>query len=131
MNTKLVFWACFFGLTSVVFGAFGAHILENYLTFDELQSFETATSYQLLHSLLLLIVASSTFFSIQAVQWTGRFLVVGIFLFSLSIYALTLDHLMGIHLGFLGPVTPLGGMCLIVSWGILMTATVKKLKTHR
>ncbi|MDG1761546.1 MAG: DUF423 domain-containing protein [Flavobacteriaceae bacterium] len=131
MNTKLVFWACFFGLTSVVFGAFGAHILENYLTFDELQSFETATSYQLLHSLLLLIVASSTFFSIQTVQWAGRFLVVGIFLFSFSIYALTLDHLMGIHLGFLGPVTPLGGMCLIVSWGILMTATVKKLKTHR
>ena len=131
MNTKLVFWACFFGLISVIFGAFGAHVLENYLSFDELQSFKTATSYQLYHSLLLLLIASSNFFSTQTVQWAGRFLVVGIFLFSFSIYALTLDHLIGIHVGFLGPITPLGGMCLIVAWGILMTAAFKKLKIHK
>lgn len=128
MNTKLVFWACFFGLTSVILGAFGAHILGNYLTFEELQSFKTATSYQLFHSLLLLLVASSNFFSTQTIQWAGRFLRVGIFLFSFSIYALTLDRLIGIDVGFLGPITPLGGLCLIVSWGILMTTTFTKLK---
>lgn len=128
MKNKLILWAYFLGLTAVVFGAFGAHALENKLTLKELQSYKTATSYQMFHSLLLLLVASSDYFSINITRWVGSFLVVGIFLFSFSIYALMLDKLIGIDLGFLGPVTPVGGLCLIVSWSILLVSGFKKTK---
>lgn len=128
MKNRLVLWSCFFGLTSVIFGAFGAHGLENQLTLSELDSFETATLYQLVHSILLFSVASSNFFSIKIVQRVGQFLVAGILLFSFSIYALTLDQLMGLDLGFLGPVTPFGGFCLILAWGTMVVATIRQPK---
>lgn len=128
MKNRLVLWSCFFGLTSVILGAFGAHGLENQLTFSELDSFETATLYQLVHSILLFSVASSNFFSIKIVQRVGQFLVAGILLFSFSIYALTLDQLIGLDLGFLGPVTPFGGLCLILAWGTMVVATIRQPK---
>jgi len=126
MKNKLVLWACFYGLTSVIFGAFGAHALDDLLTDDALHSFETATRFQLFHSLLLLLVATSGFFSEKTVRRAGVFLTLGIFLFSFSIYALTLDDLLGVDWRFLAPITPIGGTSLIVAWAILMLRAIKK-----
>ncbi len=115
MNRWLVASALF-GAIGVVLGAFGAHGLKSRLSDDQLASWNTAVEYHLLHTLALLVVAllaDSRPVTISAVSWS-----IGIVLFSGSIYLLCLGGPR-----WLGPVTPLGGVALIVGWlGLLATA---------
>ena len=56
---------CFFGLSAVVLGAFGAHALKEILTSDQLLSFETAIRYQMYHVIVLLFVNTFKAFSLK------------------------------------------------------------------
>jgi uncharacterized membrane protein YgdD (TMEM256/DUF423 family) len=76
-----------------------------------MESFRTATMYQLFHAIALIALPSSEKFI-----WTARCWIAGIFLFSFSIYGLVLDELVGVNFSFLGPITPLGGLFLIAGW---------------
>ncbi|HET6244305.1 MAG: DUF423 domain-containing protein [Bacteroidetes bacterium] len=103
---------------SVILGAMGAHALKDILHPDLLNSFETGVQYQFYHSLALIGVASlqfnyqSKFFSFAS--WS---FIIGIILFSGSIYLLTLRELLNMPgLRILGPVTPFGGISLILGW---------------
>lgn len=101
-------------LLSVVLGAFGAHALKAILSPEQLQSFETGVRYQMYSGLALLLLGfNADQLQIKAFYWLN---LIGIILFSGSIYLLALQTQLGMSLKFLGPVTPLGGSLIIISW---------------
>ena len=125
--TKFIKVAILFSVTSVILGAFGAHLLKDLLTETQLNSFKTGIRYQMFHGLAILILALNKNYFTDKLNRILQLMSVGVILFSLSIYLLNLQDLFGISLSFLGPITPLGGLFLITSW-ILLFCNVKKNK---
>ena len=112
---------------AVILGAFGAHALKAKLESDMLQVFETGVRYQMYHSLALILtgILSSTYKS-SSIRYAGNFFIAGIIFFSGSIYLLSTKEILGAgSLSFLGPVTPLGGLCFLTGWGMLLHAVIK------
>ena len=108
---------------AVAFGAFGAHALKTQLSAEMLQTWKTAVDYHFYHALgLLLIGVLALSFPASSLKWAAIFLTAGIFLFSGSLYTLSLT---GIK--WLGAITPVGGISFILGWIILFVAVWKKL----
>ena len=100
------------GFVAVAAGALGAHALRAQLSAERLATWETAAHYQLIHSVMLVLVGVIGARSrSKAVSWSGRLFVAGILLFSGSLYALALT---GTRI--LGAVTPFGGICFLAGW---------------
>ncbi|MDT0643293.1 DUF423 domain-containing protein [Zunongwangia sp. F363] len=112
-----------YGTLAVVFGAFGAHALKKRLNEEQLKSFETGVKYQMYHAVILIITGIAFPFLNLGQQLTAWCFIIGVFLFSFSIYGLVLSDAAGKKLRFLGPVTPLGGLLLIIGW-ILFTVNI-------
>ena len=91
----------------VILGAFGAHGLRERLTPEMLVVFETGVRYHLIHGLGLLAIA-------------GYLFVAGILIFSGCLYVLAIT---GIR--WLGAITPIGGVCLIIGWGLLAVGVLR------
>ena len=125
MNNKLISIAALLAFLSVALGAFGAHSLNELLTTEKLNSFETGVRYQFYHSLALLIIGLNAN-KLNATALIGKFMLIGIVFFSFSIYLLSLQELIGINLSILGPITPIGGLLLMISWLILIFKNYKK-----
>ena len=107
---------------AVVLGAMGAHALESVLSERALKSFDTAVKYQLMMSLgatLLILLKHQFQLPIRA---AAQLVLIGTVLFSGSIYALTALPLESGLRVFFGPVTPIGGVFMIVGW---MLATIR------
>lgn len=104
--------------TAVVLGAFGAHALRSRLPADQLAVFETGVRYQMYHALALFAVAwLSEKSATRGTSAAGWLFIAGTFLFSGSLYLLATRTLTGLeHARWLGPITPLGGLCFIVGW---------------
>lgn len=119
MNQFALLFATVFGLTAIVFGAFGAHLLKKKLSTDQLTSFETGVKYQMYHAIVLLILGLQSAFQSALQNYSLYFFVIGVFLFSFSIYGLVLSDAFGKKLKILGPITPLGGLFLILGWAFL------------
>ena len=109
--------AALFGMLSVIFGAFGAHALKKILSQVHLQSFEVGVKYQMYHSIVLLALGFNSNFSTTAIYWCFT---IGIILFSFSIYGLVLSDAKGRKLRFLGPITPIGGLLLVIGWSLVV-----------
>ncbi|PQJ69213.1 DUF423 domain-containing protein [Polaribacter butkevichii] len=109
-----------FGLTAVIFGAFGAHLLKKKLNTEQLQSFETGVKYQMYHAIVLLVLGFQLNQQLTLDNYIVYFFIIGILLFSFSIYGLVLSSANNKKLKFLGPITPLGGLCLVLAWGLLI-----------
>ena len=104
-----------FGFLAVALGAFGAHGLQATLAAnDTLAIWQTAALYHLVHSAVLLLVASREPLRV----WAWRLLAAGIVIFSGSLYALALSHVK-----ILGAITPIGGVCLLGGWLALTLKT--------
>ena len=101
---------------SVAAGAFGAHGLKQRLSSDLLASFETGARYQMYHALGLLAVAFALGQGRPA-SAAGWAMLAGIVLFSGSLYALALTGIRA-----LGAITPLGGLCFLAGWAMLVWA---------
>jgi len=114
-----------YGGLAVIMGAFGAHALEKVLTLEKLQSFEIGVKYQMYHAIVLLAVGFFFSFSSRVEQLMGWSFIVGVFLFSVSIYLLSLASVWEVNLSFLWPVTPLGGLIMIIGWILLLLSIVK------
>jgi uncharacterized membrane protein YgdD (TMEM256/DUF423 family) len=117
--------AAIFGALGVMAGAFGAHGLQK-LTDDPaiLNSFDTAARYQLIHAVALLAVAIlAAQDNFPAVKWSAIFFIAGIILFSGSLYLISYLKIRGAGVGILGPITPLGGLLLILGWIMLLVAS--------
>ncbi|MGH0037494.1 MAG: DUF423 domain-containing protein [Myxococcota bacterium] len=99
------------GALGVALGAFGAHGLRARLDPDALSSWNTAVLYHLLHALALLALGLFATATGRSVNLPAALLAAGLVLFSGSIYGLVLGGPR-----WLGPVTPLGGLCFIAGW---------------
>jgi uncharacterized membrane protein YgdD (TMEM256/DUF423 family) len=120
MNEVALIFAAIFGFLAVVFGAFGAHLLKKKLTKDQLQSFETGVKYQMYHALVLLILGFQLTSKITIDSYIVSAFIIGILLFSFSIYGLVISSANNKKIRFLGPITPLGGLFLLIGWGLLI-----------
>lgn len=120
MNEIVLVFAAFLGASGIIFGAFGAHFLKKKLTTEQLQSFETGVKYQMYHALILLVLGFQLEFDSTLKNSIFLLLIVGIVLFSFSIYGLVLSSASNKKIRFLGPMTPFGGLLLVLGWGLLM-----------
>ena len=123
-NTTLIIGAVY-GLLSVVLGAFGAHALKKVISVEKLISFETGVRYQMYAALFLLIVGYILKFETPSEKWISILMIAGTFIFSVTIYLLAFNEVMSIPSKIIGPLTPLGGLLMIISWAMLIFYLVK------
>jgi uncharacterized membrane protein YgdD (TMEM256/DUF423 family) len=109
----------FTAMLAVILGAFGAHLLKDRLSVDTLDVYNTGVQYQMYHAIGILIIAVliERLPSQKLAIWAARLLLIGIVLFSGSLYALALS---GVKV--LGAITPLGGIAFIAGWICLALA---------
>jgi uncharacterized membrane protein YgdD (TMEM256/DUF423 family) len=119
MTQFTLLFASILGGLAVVFGAFGAHALKKILSDDQLKSFETGVKYQMYHAIVLLVIGFNFKLETASEKYMVYSFMVGVLLFSFSIYGLVISSAKNKKLTFLGPVTPLGGLLLIIGWGLL------------
>lgn len=106
---------CITMAATAAIGAFGAHGLQHHTDAKGLATWETAVKYQAMHGLgLLLLAALQDKVSAGGATLTYFSFVLGILIFSGSLYALVLS---GVK--WLGAITPIGGLLLIAGWLIL------------
>lgn len=115
-----------YGLLSIILGAFGAHAFKKILSVEKLTSFETGVKYQMYSALFLLIVGFFLKFETGTEKWVSWLMILGTLLFSGSIYFLSFQEHWGVSLRFLGPITPVGGFLMIISWLLLLFYFIKK-----
>ena len=114
------FMGALYGFLAVIFGAFGAHALKKSFSDEQLKGFETGVKYQMYHAVVLLILGFNLNLTSATEQYMIYCFILGTFLFSFSIYGLTLGASKGKKLRFLGPITPIGGLLLVIGWGLLL-----------
>ena len=109
---------------AVAFGAFGAHIVQDTLTPERFDVYRTAVSYHFYHALGLMIVGLAALHlpDSSLLTWSGWSLTAGILVFSGSLYLLTLTDT-----GWLGAITPIGGVAFILGWLLLAAAVFREL----
>jgi uncharacterized membrane protein YgdD (TMEM256/DUF423 family) len=122
MQNKFIVFGALFMALGVTAGAFGAHILKDKLSLYELSIYEKAVHYQMIHALgLIFIGLYSMQNSDKKIKWAGNFLVIGIILFSGSLYLLSVRNISftGNISAILGPMTPIGGLSFVFGWILL------------
>ena len=126
MDKKIAAFASLLGILGIILGAFGAHALKKLLTIEQLTTFETGVKYQIYHALFLLFVAASTFITEKVKKQILNLTIIGIFLFSGSIYLLATMPITGVNFKVIGVATPIGGLVLIGAWGVLFFNSLNK-----
>ena len=123
LKTAFLF-AAFAGALGDVLGAFGAHALRGSIEPRLIETFQTAVQYQLIHALALLLVSLTMGWLGQSLSFeiSAYAFMAGIVLFSGSLYGLVLTEMR-----WLGPVTPLGGLCFIVGWLALLVGGYRQI----
>lgn len=116
MDKKILLIALIMGAIAIMLGAFGAHGLKKILTVDQLNTFEVGVRYQIYHALFLLFVANNSIVSVKEKGIVLYLVVIGVILFSGSIYLLSTASLTALKTKLIGPLTPIGGLLLIASW---------------
>ncbi|MCY4781325.1 DUF423 domain-containing protein [Sphingobacterium sp. UT-1RO-CII-1] len=124
MNQTVLITAALFGITAILLGAFGAHAFKKLISEEKLQSFEVGVRYQMYAALSLLIIGYVGDFSMYSMRLSYYGISIGTFLFSTSIYLLSFGDFWKIRLRFLGPITPLGGLILIIGWISLLVSFI-------
>jgi uncharacterized membrane protein YgdD (TMEM256/DUF423 family) len=121
MHNRFLLLGAVFAFVGVAAGAFGAHALEARLPADLLAVYETGVRYELVHALALLFVGLAADRWPQA-GWgrAGWLFVAGTILFSGSLFALSLTGLR-----VLGAVTPLGGLCFLAGWMLVLVSAMR------
>ncbi|MEJ6505302.1 MAG: DUF423 domain-containing protein [Crocinitomicaceae bacterium] len=115
MNKTYIITGATFICLAIVLGAFGAHSLKTLLNPSEVLSFEVGVRYQMYQGIALLALGLNNNESLKnKLQYRGFTL--GTLLFSGSIYFLSIDRAIGMKLSWFGPLTPVGGAILIVTW---------------
>ncbi len=113
MSRIFILIAAISGLLSVMIGAFAAHGLKQILAGEALHTVQIAAQYQMYHALALLAVGvySARVPAQKGLKLAGLGFILGAVLFSGSLYALALGAPR-----WLGPITPLGGLCFMLGW---------------
>ena len=107
---------------AVVVGAFGAHIIQDMVTEERFAVYQTGVQYHFYHALGLMMIGLAAMHMAQnkLLRWSGYSMILGIIIFSGSLYLLTITDT-----GWLGAITPIGGLTFIAGW-ILFTLAVTR-----
>lgn len=125
MNKKILISASILGMLAVILGAFAAHGLENKVTEDAIETFQTGVRYQMYHALLLLFVAQTSYLRMNVKKVILYLVIAGVLLFSGSIYGLATNALTSFDFKSIAFITPIGGLLLILSWIVMLIGFVK------
>ena len=125
MKKTILSTACLFGMLAVVLGAFGAHGLKKLVDLDAVTTFETGVRYQMYHAFFLFVLAMLPDTMLISKKPIYLSVVIGVILFSFSIYILALNDLVQFDFKMFGIVTPIGGVFLIIAWGLMLSGIVK------
>ena len=128
--SRLAGIAAFFSAFGVIMGAFGAHALKSRITPESIEVLKTGVLYLFIHSLACLVIASFNRLpgNTRLLKLAGMSFLVGIALFSGSLFIISTKAVTGIEIGLFGIVTPVGGLCFIIGW---ITLAIWGLKTMR
>ena len=128
MHKRFLLTGAASGALAVILGAFGAHGLKQIVPPDTVNTFQTGVQYQMYHSIALLAVAIIyERYANKLVQWAGTCFIIGIILFSGSLYLLTvLKATETVGLNGIGIVTPFGGIFFIAGWLLLFAGIIKR-----
>lgn len=125
VNITALIAGSIYGALAIILGAFGAHALKKHMTAERLESFEVGVKYQMYHAIFLVVLG------IMPAQLNIRgainIIIIGVFLFSFSIYGLTLSATFKKKIKILGPITPIGGLCMVIGWVMLLIQFIKLL----
>ncbi len=125
MKKTILITACMFGMLAVVLGAFGAHGLKNLVDSDAVATFETGVRYQMYHAFFLFVLALLPDTMLKSKRPIYLCVVIGVVLFSFSIYILALNDLIQFDFNMFGIITPIGGVFLIAAWALMLFGIVK------
>ena len=126
MNKTILASGLLFGILAVVLGAFGAHGLKKVLSPEAINTFETGVKYQMYHALFLMVLSTLNVVSDGTKNVVFYLTVIGVVLFSFSIYLLATNTLTSFDFKKIGFITPLGGTLLILGWGYLLFGILTK-----
>jgi uncharacterized membrane protein YgdD (TMEM256/DUF423 family) len=120
--------ASLLGALAVALGAFGAHALKGRVSDIAANTFETGVRYHFYHVLALIMLGILyKEFRSKWILISGNFFILGIVLFSGSLYALTFTVAAGrTGLNWIGIITPFGGLGFIAGWFCLLLGVIKK-----
>lgn len=117
--------AALFGITAIILGAFGAHAFKKIITAEKLASFEVGVRYQMYSALVLLLLGFQLDFTLYTERLAVYGIAAGTILFSFSIYMLSFADYWKKNFKFFGPITPLGGLLMIIGWISLLLSFIK------
>jgi len=126
MDKKIISTGAILGMIAIILGAFGAHALKKIVPIEALSTFETGVKYQMYHALFLVFLGLATELSKKAQKIIYNLVVFGVIFFSGSIYLLATKSLTSFDFKATGIITPIGGLLLILAWGILLFNLTKK-----
>lgn len=115
------------GMIGVILGAFGAHFLQAKLTEDLYKTYQTAVFYHFFHLLAMMFCVN--FIQSGSIEFKRSFwnFLLGIVLFSGSLYLMCFIYMLnGIKLGWLGAITPIGGVAFILGWFFISQSKINK-----
>lgn len=126
MNKRIILTASFFGALAVILGAFGAHALKNLIDTYAIGIWQKGVEYQFYHTFALLYLSTFARYKNKLISFAFIFFVAGIILFSGSLYLMALKDVYTSSIAsYIGPITPIGGLCFIVGWICLFLAALK------
>ncbi|WP_367773206.1 DUF423 domain-containing protein [Flavobacterium sp. WC2421] len=126
MNKKIISTGALLGMIAIILGAFGAHALKKILSADHLITFETGVRYQMYHALFLILIGTLIELSEKTKRIIYNLVISGVVLFSGSIYLLATNELTPFDFKSIGFITPIGGLLLILGWGVLLMNIINK-----
>ena len=126
MNKKILLIASVLLLLAIVLGAFGAHGLKDKVTPERIATFEVGVRYQFYIGLAMLILGFNEEKLGFSLKPTFILLLIGVLFFSVSIYFLAIQVILGASLKFLGPITPLGGLLMIIGLFVFIVKLMRK-----
>lgn len=123
MSRRIILTASLFGIIAVILGAFGAHGLKNAVSADNLSIWSKGVEYQFYHTFALLFLSQLITEKSKLLNLSYVFFTLGIILFSGSLYLLATREILNLgFVNYIGPITPIGGLCFILGWAFLFVA---------
>ncbi len=119
MNKTILGVGVLLGVSAVGLGAFGAHGLEKLVSAERVETFSTGVTYQMYHALFLLFLGSMNLLTEKSKMNIFYLILVGVLLFSGSIYTLATNELTQFDFRKIAFLTPIGGSLLIFGWILL------------
>ncbi|RPG30000.1 MAG: DUF423 domain-containing protein [Muricauda sp. TMED12] len=116
MNRTILLVGTAMGMLAIVLGAFAAHGLEKLVDAQAIDTFETGVKYQMYHALFLLFLGIWDGLPSKPKKIVFTLILLGVVLFSFSIYLLALNSLTSFDFKIIGFLTPIGGVLMIMGW---------------